>query len=88
LVYRNVAISVFDTPSAGNSTILARCANPTRMDLDRTHADNTCRSPSRTTNRARRTRRSRSPRTEKLSFDTRHYVLVDNRYCVDVTETT
>jgi len=46
------AISVFDTPSAASNTILARCANPTRIDVERTHDDNTCRSPSRTTNRA------------------------------------
>lgn len=82
------AISVFDTPSAASSTILARCANPARIDVDRTHDDNTCRSPSRTTNRATRTRRSHSPRTENYPSTRGTMSCADNRYCVDVTATT
>jgi hypothetical protein len=34
-----VAISVLLTPSAANKMILARCANPARIDDDRVHSD-------------------------------------------------
>jgi hypothetical protein len=35
-----VAISVLLTPSAANKMILARCANPARIDDDRVHSNN------------------------------------------------
>lgn len=39
------AISVFDTPSAANNTIRARCAKPARIELDRVQDSNSSRSP-------------------------------------------
>jgi hypothetical protein len=44
------AIAVFDTPSAANNTIRARCGNPARTDLDRVNRASTSRSPSRSPN--------------------------------------
>ncbi len=56
-------IAVFDTPSAASNTILARCANPARIDDDRTHDDNRGPSPGRSTNGTNRIRHYRSPNT-------------------------
>jgi len=44
------AIAVFDTPSAANSTIRARCARPARIELERVHPVSSSRSPSRNPN--------------------------------------
>jgi len=71
-----VAMSVFDTPSAASSTILARCANPARIDVERTHDNNTCRSLDRTTNGATRIRHYRSPTSET---NLRHAALVPDQ---------
>jgi hypothetical protein len=38
------AISFVPVPSAASSTILARCASPARIDVERTHAASTSRS--------------------------------------------
>jgi hypothetical protein len=46
----NSAISTFGVPSAASNTILARVANPARIDVDRTIPVNTSRSPSRNPN--------------------------------------
>ena len=40
------AISAFDNPSAASNTIRARCANPARIELDRSIASSRGRSPS------------------------------------------
>jgi hypothetical protein len=40
-------ISVFDTPSAANNTIRARCAKPARIELDRVQDSYSSRSPDR-----------------------------------------
>ena len=44
------AIAVFDTPSAANNTIRARCASPARIDDERVHRVSSSRSPSRSPN--------------------------------------
>src|SRR5665811_2007703 len=43
----NTAIAVFDSPSAANNTIRARCANPALPEVARVSRANTSRSPSR-----------------------------------------
>lgn len=48
------AIAVLETPSAASSTILARCANSARIDDDRTHDNNRCSSPGRSTSATNR----------------------------------
>ena len=65
------AIAVLLAPSAANKMIRARCAKPARIDDDRVHAVNRCRSPDR--NERAATRMHNDPKHNRQStYDTPH----------------
>ena len=61
------AIAVLLTPSAANKMILARCAKPARIDDDRVHSVNRCRSPDRNERAATRMHNCPKPTVKLLT---------------------